>query len=135
MGSAQITEALASLSQSSRILSSLSFAPLAVLPQTVLSSEDAFETHLIRDAAPHELALFEPNDPTNNPVIAVDAFEGPGIEGERWVAAKRAGPKRAGGVVGRPSPLKERRATTASGGGGATDPDRCLRAAKKLLDV
>ncbi|KAJ8294900.1 DNA mismatch repair protein msh6 [Rhodotorula toruloides] len=134
MGSAQITEALASLSQSSRILSSLSFAPLAVLPQTVLSSEDAFETHLIRDAAPHELALFEPNDPTNDPVIAVDAFEGAGIEGERWVAAKRAGPKRAGGVVGRPSPLKERRATTARGGG-ATDPDRCLRAAKKLLDV
>ncbi|KAL7341475.1 hypothetical protein BJY59DRAFT_70716 [Rhodotorula toruloides] len=90
MGSAQITEALASLSQSSRILSSLSFAPLAVLPQTVLSSEDAFETHLIRDAAPHELALFEPNDPTNDPVIAVDAFEGAGIEGERWVCLRAA---------------------------------------------
>ncbi|BGP31667.1 hypothetical protein JCM10296v2_003441 [Rhodotorula toruloides] len=136
MGSTQITDALASLSQSSRVLSSVSFAPLAVLPQAVLSSEDAFETHLIRDAAPHELALFEPNDPTNDPVIAVDAFEGGmGLEaGERWIAAKRAGPKRAGGVVERPSPLKERRATTASGGG-ATDPDRCLRAAKKLLDV
>ncbi|BGP24256.1 hypothetical protein JCM10295v2_003166 [Rhodotorula toruloides] len=133
MGSTQVTEALSSLSQSSRVLSSLSFAPLAILPQTVLSSEDAFETHLIRDAAPHELALFEPNDPTNDPVIAVDAFETRGT-GQGWLAAKRAGPKRAGGTVARPSPLKERRAATANGGA-TTDPDRCLRAAKKLLDV
>lgn len=134
MGSAQIADALASLRQSARVLDHLAFTPRAALPRAVLASDDHFETHLIRDAAPHELALFEPNDPTNDPVIAPDAFDAqhPSSSGERWVAAKRAGPQRAAAARGAggqaPSPLKDRRATD-------PDPDRCLRAAKKLLDV
>ncbi|GAA6001063.1 uncharacterized protein JCM10292_006356 [Rhodotorula paludigena] len=137
MGATYLSDAFASLAQSAAVLESLRFERTAVLPRTVLSSEDFFETHLIRDAAPHELALFEPNAPSSD-VLPLDADEaarlaltGQAVR-EPWMATKRKGPRRAGGAKDRPSPLKERRATQAPAG---TDPDRCLRAATRLLDV
>ncbi|GAA6051784.1 hypothetical protein JCM3770_004970 [Rhodotorula araucariae] len=139
MSAPHLSAAFASLAQSSAALRSFRFEQTAVLPRTVLSSEEFFETHLIRDAAPHELALFEPAAATND-VLPLDADEvaqmglANGQLDDKWMAIKRKGPRRAGGQRDRASPLRERRATQAGHSGGP-DPDRCLRAAQKLLDV
>lgn len=113
-----LSDSLSSLVQSSRLIQSLNFNPTQVFTRAVLSSEQWFETHLIRDAEPHELALFRPTD-----TLRYDAVEQVGEE--RWTATTRKGPERVGAVE-RASPLKGR---------GTDDPERCLRAARKLLDV
>ncbi|BGP47736.1 hypothetical protein JCM10450v2_003601 [Rhodotorula kratochvilovae] len=139
MSAPHLSAAFASLAQSAAALRSFRFEQTAVLPRTVLSSEEFFETHLIRDAAPHELALFEPAAATND-VLPLDADEvaqmglANGQLDDKWMAIKRKGPRRAGVQKDRASPLRERRATQAGHPGGP-DPDRCLRAAQKLLDV
>jgi hypothetical protein len=125
-------DALASLSQSASVLRSLSFSSRAVLPRCVLSPDDWFETHLIRDAAPHEIALFDPN-PASYPVVQLelddplllDAAANSG-EAHRLAVAKRRAPKRANltsnvGVA----------PTTAT----RNEPERCLVTAQKLLGV
>ncbi|GAA5963704.1 hypothetical protein JCM8115_004247 [Rhodotorula mucilaginosa] len=127
-------DALASLSQSASVLRSLSFSSRAVLPRCVLASDDWFETHLIRDAAPHEIALFDPN-PASYPVVQLelddplllDAAANSG-EAHRLAVAKRRAPKRANltstsnvGVA----------PTTAT----RNEPERCLVTAQKLLGV
>jgi len=140
MSTSHLSAAFASLAQSAAALRACRFDQSAVLPRTVLSSEEFFETHLIRDAAPHELALFEPA-PATTDVLPHDADEvaqlglAQGQSEDKWMAIKRKGPRRAGGQKDKASPLKERRVTQAAGGTGGPDPDRCLRAAQKLLDV
>ncbi|GJN88984.1 hypothetical protein Rhopal_001955-T1 [Rhodotorula paludigena] len=137
MGATYLSDAFASLAQSAAVLESLRFERTAVLPRTVLSSEDFFETHLIRDAAPHELALFEPNAPSSD-VLPLDGDEAARLaltgqaDREPWMATKRKGPRRAGGAKDRPSPLKERRATQAPAG---TDPDRTMPRAQDHVDA
>ncbi|GAA6024230.1 hypothetical protein JCM10207_006965 [Rhodosporidiobolus poonsookiae] len=132
-----IHDALRSLQQSSAYLDALPFHSSCILPRAVLCSEDAFEHHLIRDAAPHELALFEPAPATQDFASAgVDAEELLARErgGDKWVANKRKGPTRVS-QRDRASPLKDRRRTTAPGHTAVDEPDRCLRAAMKLLDI
>ncbi|GAA5834766.1 hypothetical protein JCM11251_003658 [Rhodosporidiobolus azoricus] len=138
MTSNYLTDAFRSLAQSTAILNSLTFPSTNILPRAVLSSEDFFETHLIRDAAPHELALFEPNPATSEFAAGQEVEElirhGEGGAGrEKWTAAKRRAPQRVAAKE-RPSPLKERRRQTTAANG-VDEPDRCLRAAKKLLDI
>jgi hypothetical protein len=113
-----LADSLTSLVQSSRLIQSLHFHRSQVFTRAVLASEEWFETHLIRDAEPHELALFRPSD-----MLRYDAVEQVGEE--RWTATTRKVPERVGAVE-RASPLKGR---------GTDDPERCLRAARKLLDV
>ncbi|GAA5901665.1 hypothetical protein JCM6882_006035 [Rhodosporidiobolus microsporus] len=136
MTSAYLTDAFRSLTQSTAVLNSLSFPSTNILPRAVLSSEDFFETHLIRDAAPHELALFEPSPATTDFVGGQEMEELARAEGggEKWTAAKRKAPQRVAAKE-RPSPLKERRRQTTAAAAGVDEPDRCLRAAKKLLDI
>ncbi|GAA6064093.1 hypothetical protein JCM10212_004164, partial [Sporobolomyces blumeae] len=134
--SAQLHEAFASLSRSAAQLSQLSFPVGSILPQTVLSSVASFETHLIRDADPHELALFQPNDANldywastadnNNDLNRVAG----GQDADTWTAAKRQGPRRVETAKDKASPLKD-----LSSKGSTADPDRCLRAAQKLLEI
>lgn len=127
-------DALASLSQSASVLRSLSFSSRAVLPRCVLSPDDWFETHLIRDAAPHEIALFDPN-PASYPVVQLelddplllDAANANNSEAHRLAVAKRRAPKRAN-----LTPNVNVGATTTAT---RNEPERCLLTAQKLLDV
>ncbi|GAA5968883.1 hypothetical protein JCM11641_000766 [Rhodosporidiobolus odoratus] len=139
MSTSYLTDAFRSLSTSTALLNSLPLSSSNILPRTVLSNEDFFETHLIRDAAPHELALFQPNAATS------DFDAGGAVVDEGWLreqqggetgwgVRKRQGPVRVGARE-KASPLKSARRQTQQGGGGVDEPDRCLRAAKKLLDV
>ncbi|GAA5894991.1 hypothetical protein JCM8208_000080 [Rhodotorula glutinis] len=137
MSTPQLSAAFASLAQSAATLRSLRFERSAVLPRAVLGSDELVETHLMRDALPHELALFEPA-PASADVVPHDADEvaqmgllALGHGDDKWMAAKRKGPRRAGGHIDKPSPLKARR----QGGAGGPDADRCLRAAQQLLDI
>lgn len=140
MSTPQLSAAFASLAQSATTLRSLRFERSAVLPRAVLGSDELIETHLMRDALPHELALFEPA-PASADVIPHDADEvaqmgllALGHADDKWMAAKRKGPRRAGAHVDKPSPLQPRRAG-ASGAAAGPDADRCLRAAQQLLDI
>lgn len=117
-----ITDSLTSLVQSGSIIRSLAFKRTEIFSLAVLSPESYFETHLIRDAEPHELTLFRPSDNRYDPTDA--------LEEEMWVATKRKGPERVG-VGERASPLKD----ASNGRKGGEDPERCLKAAKKLLRV
>ena len=129
-----IPDALASLQSSTEILQSINFSQNRSLIRCVLGSEADFETHLIRDAAPHELALFDLQG-SNTTTTRVDPSSDPdqadplqhGVD--QWTATKRGGPARRGGWD-RPSPLTRRPGTTV-----VEDPDRCLRAALRLLEV
>ncbi|GAA6027761.1 hypothetical protein JCM8097_008021 [Rhodosporidiobolus ruineniae] len=131
-----ITGSFLKLADSTAKLSSFTFASSNILPRAVLSPEDYFETHLIRDAAPHELALFEPN-PATSDLAASDeqllALQQQADQNERWVATKRKAPQRVAQKE-RASPLKERRRQTTQPGA-VDEADRCLRAAQKLLDI
>lgn len=111
-----IQDSLDSLLQSASVINALPFKQTQVFTLAVLSPEDWFETHLIRDAEPHELSLFRPAR-YEEQEDKVD---------EKWTATKRPGPERVGGWE-KASPLKEKR--------GNDDPARCLLAAKRLLDV
>ncbi|GAA5883486.1 hypothetical protein JCM3774_003600 [Rhodotorula dairenensis] len=131
-----LVDALASLSQSTGVLRSLTFTSRAVLPRAVLAPDDWFETHLIRDAAPNELALFSPN-PASYPVVQVDVDDplllvGDDPEATRLAVAKRKAPQRAN--------LARDLADSASTGDNGhpaarNQPERCLLTAHKLLDV
>lgn len=132
-GNPYLSEALASLSQSASILRSLSFSSRAVLPRCVLATDDWFETHLIRDAAPNEIALFDPN-PASYPVVQLElddplllAAGDPNSEAHRLAVAKRRAPKRTNLNVDGVTPPTT--ATTRN------QPERCLLTARKLLDV
>lgn len=127
-----IPSALSSLQSSTALLESLQFTHNPSLSLALLAPEASFETHLIRDAAPHELALFQPSSTRYDAPILLDSGDlslggGAGHE-ERWTAAKRASPVRVGGWE-KASPLKERRVQ------GQEDPNRCLKAAERLLDI
>lgn len=129
-----IPDALASLQSSTELLHSIKFSQTRSLTRCVLGSEADFETHLIRDAAPHELALFDlqGTSTTNTRIDASldsDQIEALQNGGDKWTATKRGGPVRRGGWD-RPSPLKRRPGTSV-----AEDPDRCLRAALRLLEI
>lgn len=115
-----INDSLLSIAQSSSIISSLQFHRTEVFTLAVLSPEAWFETHLIRDAEPHELALFRPTDSRYDPIDAQ--------EEEKWVATKRKGPERLGPLE-KASPLKEGNRK------GGDDPERCLQAAQRLLEI
>lgn len=110
-------DSLDSLLASASLISSLPFHRTLSFTHAVLSPEEYFETHLIRDAEPHELSLFRP---------AEERYEVDEGKEDTWIARKRAGPQRVGEWQ-KASPLKERR--------GNDDPARCLLAAKRLLDV
>ncbi|GAA5964094.1 hypothetical protein JCM21900_004506 [Sporobolomyces salmonicolor] len=131
MSSPYLSEALSSLSQSARLLNSLPFHRTQILPITVLSDEDFFESRLIRDAAPHELALFQPNQASGD-YWGTEPDEAAAQDGERWIATKRKAPKWVDVGKDKASPLKERQRAPANP---VDDPDRCLRAAKKLLEI
>lgn len=129
-----IPDALASLQSSTELLHSINFRQTRSLTRCVLGSEADFETHLIRDAAPHELALFDlegSNTTTTRLDVSLDPDQVDAMQvgGDKWTATKRGGPSRRGGWD-RPSPLKRRPGTTIT-----DDPDRCLRAALRLLEV
>jgi hypothetical protein len=129
-----IPDALASLQSSTELLHSINFRQTRSLTRCVLGSEADFETHLIRDAAPHELALFDlegSNTTTTRLDVSLDPDQVDSMQvgGDKWTATKRGGPSRRGGWD-RPSPLKRRPGTTIT-----DDPDRCLRAALRLLEV
>ncbi|ORY88092.1 hypothetical protein BCR35DRAFT_313096 [Leucosporidium creatinivorum] len=124
-----IPAALSSLQSSTALLNSLHFTHSPSLSLALLSPESTFETHLIRDAAPHELALFQPSSTRYDAPILLDSADlSLGHHEERWTAAKRAPPQRVGGWE-KASPLKERRVQ------GQEDPNRCLKAAERLLDI
>ncbi|KAK4049033.1 hypothetical protein OIV83_004394 [Microbotryomycetes sp. JL201] len=127
-----IPDALDSLQRSTAVLSGASFNATRSLTRAVLASEDEFETLLIRDAAPYELALFMPTAETrldSAPLVDVDLSR---IGDERWTATKRQAPRRATtAATAKPSPLKLKRGTAKA----AEDPTRCLTAARKLLEV
>lgn len=121
-----ISESLASIAQSSSLIRSLTFHQTQVFTLAVLSPEAWFETHLIRDAEPHEVSLFRPSDNRYDPIHAQ--------EEEKWVATKRKGPERLGALE-KASPLKEGSAGRKAGGGAADDPERCILAAQRLLEI
>lgn len=125
-----IPAALSSLQSSTALLNSLQITHNPSLSLALLAPEATFETHLIRDAAPHELALFQPSSTQYDAPILLDSgdLSVGGQHEERWTAAKRAAPLRVGGWD-KASPLKERRVQ------GQEDPNRCLKAAEKLLDI
>ncbi|BGP15726.1 hypothetical protein JCM10213_007979 [Rhodosporidiobolus nylandii] len=131
----RLNDAFRSLAHSTAALNALSFSSPNILPRTVLSPDDFFETHLIRDAAPHELALFEPNPATNDFSAGQDPEEllRRQNEDDRWMATKRRAPQRVA-QKDKASPLKQTRNQTTAGHA-VDEPDRCLRAAKKLLDI
>ncbi|GAA5859906.1 hypothetical protein JCM1840_001790 [Sporobolomyces johnsonii] len=131
MSSTYLSDALSSLAQSAQVLDSLPFHRTQILPRTVLSDEDFFESRLIRDAAPHELALFQPNQASGD-YWATEPDEPAAQDGERWIATKRKAPKRVDVGKDKASPLKERQRPPANP---VDDADRCLRAAKKLLEI
>lgn len=122
--------AFSSLQSSTDLLNSLQFTHNPSLSLALLAPEATFETHLIRDAAPHELALFQPSTSRYDAPILLDSADlsTGGHHEERWTAAKRAPPQRVGGWE-KASPLKERRIQ------GQEDPNRCLKAAEKLLGI
>lgn len=124
-----IPAALASLQSSTALLSTLHFHSTNALSAALLAPEAAFETHLIRDAAPHELALFEPASSVQ-PVLLDSADLSRAGDGERWTATKRAQPKQVGGWE-KASPLKQKKGAA----GQQEDPLRCLKAAERLLQV
>lgn len=128
-----IPDSLASLSQSTALISSLSFTRTNTFTRAVLSSEEWFETHLIRDAEPYELALFRPSTTTAgyDPDVGGAGAGGIGAGPDEWTATKRDGPQRVGGFD-KASPLKEKRGGNNSN---AENPERCLKAAKRLLDI
>jgi hypothetical protein len=120
-----LSDSLSSLVQSTSLIKSLPFARTQCFTRAVLSSEEWFETHLIRDAEPYELALFRPAESRYDvpPESSLDRTAGE----ERWTATQRLGPQRAGGWD-KASPLKEKK-------GAGDDPERCLKAAKRLLEI
>ena len=114
MSGSYIASSLASLSESTSLFASIKFDRQCPLSEAVLSSERQFEQSFIRDAEPHELALFEA------PVES--------LPNDEDTAMKRVGPQPVAALnKDRASPLKDRKA--------ADDPQRCLVAARKLLDV
>ncbi|GAA5941945.1 uncharacterized protein JCM15063_004253 [Sporobolomyces koalae] len=129
-----LEQSFASLRRSSDILASLSFPNGAVLPRTVLASTAHFESHLIRDLQPHERGLFRSNKASLDSWAVEDDATSPSA-GDAWTATKRTAPKRI--EMGRnvASPLKDRSLDTNPTARNADDPDRCLRAAQKLLDI
>jgi hypothetical protein len=128
MASAYINDSLTSMRNSSDKISSLPFRRTNVLPQAALAPQSWFEAHLIRDAAPHERALFRATPPRFDTVTA--GRQAGGGKGEEWTATKRVGPRRAAqGSELRASPLKEKRNAPGQ------DPRRALVAASKLLDI
>jgi len=58
MASAYIHDSLTSLLSSSASIAALPFRRTHVLSHAALAPEEWFEAHLIRDAEPHERALF-----------------------------------------------------------------------------
>jgi hypothetical protein len=130
-----LSQSFDSLQRSSTLLASLSFPNAAVLPRTVLSSVGQFETAALREVEPHENGLFLPNRPNIDAWIQADD-DGILTENEKWTATKRKAPKRAELGKERPSPLKDRQNKPGQVGAQTKDdPDRCLRAAQKLLEV
>ncbi|KDE05179.1 hypothetical protein MVLG_04421 [Microbotryum lychnidis-dioicae p1A1 Lamole] len=142
--STYLAESLNSIARSSALIDALSFRRDQAMPRAILATEKQFEAYMIRDAEPYELALFRPTlesryDALDGDLIDEDdagtAFGASGGAGsvlgaeEKWTATKRGGPQRAN-MFEKASPLKERKGTAA-----AEDPDRCLRAALKLLSI
>ncbi|SCV67805.1 BQ2448_5416 [Microbotryum intermedium] len=141
--STYLAESLNSIARSSALIDALTFRRTRAFSRAILATEEQFEAHMIRDAEPYELALFRPtlesrydaldgglmDDDAEN-VFGASSGAGAVVGGEeKWTAAKRGGPQRAG-AWDKASPLKERKGTAA-----AEDPDRCLRAALKLLSI
>lgn len=124
-----ISDSLSSLVSSSALISSLPFRRTQVFSTAVLAPEDWFEHALLRDSEPHENALFGPAEAKFDPAEEREA--GGAGAGDRWVAAKRKGPRRAAGGGEVASPLKER----SNVGGKGQDSGRLLGAAEKLLAV
>lgn len=120
MSSTYVLDSLTSMRQSSLVIAALPFHRQRAFAHAALASEDYFESNLIRDAEPHELALFSTKHARVDPSDAAGE--------DRWTATKRLGPRRA---IGRDkaSPLKERRTATVA------DPARAIRAAQKLLEI
>ncbi|GAA6013530.1 hypothetical protein JCM11491_006111 [Sporobolomyces phaffii] len=118
-----------SLQRSSALLASLSFPNAAVLPRTVLASVGQFETTALREVQPHENGLFHANRPTIDTWVQQEE-DGLLLDSDKWTATKRRAPKRVEISKDKPSPLEDHAAAQ-----GKDDPERCLRAAQKLLEV
>lgn len=126
-----LDQAFRSLQRSSELLDNLEFANGAVLPRTVLSGLGQFETTALREVLPHENGLFQSNKPTLD--SWTDETEGTLDDGDKWTATKRRAPKRIEVGKEKASPLKDRQNKPAAQS--KEDPDRCLRAAQKLLEI
>lgn len=127
--------ALESALDSSRRIRSLQFASRTAFARAALEPAESFESRLIRDGEPYELALFAANNSSAGRYgtsaradageLTANDFEPEG----RWTATKRAGPRRAA-LPPRASPLKGR-----AGASSSDDPERCLNAAARLVDA
>ncbi|KAL8290237.1 hypothetical protein RQP46_003176 [Phenoliferia psychrophenolica] len=122
MSSNYLLDSLSSMRQSSALIASLPFRETRAFAYGALASTGEFEQRCLRDAEPHELALFTTTETKFDPATASGVREG-------WTATKRPAPKRAMGNRAQASPFKERR------GIGNVDPARALRAAQKLLEI
>lgn len=122
-----LAAALKNVQDATTFINNLPFTRSNRLSAAALASEAQFEQLYLRDAEDHEIALFrsEPNENRYDPVD--QATMDPRLD-SRWTATKRIGPRRVG-VLDKASPLKERNPDRTD------DPARCLRAARKLLDV
>lgn len=114
------------MQQSANFIAALPFKRTQSFARAALMPDAQFESLLIRDAEPYELALFRPTDLAATRYDATLDQDPAGDD--RWTATKHPAPRRAIGKD-KASPLKERR------GAPGVDPARALRAAQKLLEV
>ncbi|BGP55103.1 hypothetical protein JCM8202v2_002698 [Rhodotorula sphaerocarpa] len=141
MATPYLADTLASLQQSAGVLRSLSFSSRATLPNCVLAPDDWFETHLIRDAATVEQALFAPN-PASYPVVQLEPDDPllaapDDYEANRLAVARRNAPKRAKVAQ---TALREQAPTPGRGSGGISgarpvDPERTMPRAQEHVQA
>lgn len=121
-------DALDRLAASSSKLADLPFRNTTSFSRAVL--EPRLLLDLIREAEPHELALFQQASNGTASAFVAEQLErlrlGRSVNG-RWDLPKRVGPLRRS-APDRPSPLKRRAVDQ-------DDPERYLQAASKLLSV
>ena len=110
--------------QATDYIHALPFVRSNRLASAALATEQQFESHHLRDADDHEIALFR-DEPNENKYDQLNhATMDPRLD-SRWTATKRIGPRRVG-IVEKASPLKQKM---------KDEPQRCLHAARKLLDI
>ncbi|KAM0746351.1 hypothetical protein T439DRAFT_384095 [Meredithblackwellia eburnea MCA 4105] len=128
MSSAYLVGCTSSMVQSAKVIESLQFTRRQFFTTAVLFHDDIFEQLQIRDAEPHELALFSTNSNSNH-----DSHSYDDDDDRAWTAARRPPPARAVNNFDRPSPIKrqlQHGRTPAK-----SNPDRAIKAVQKLLGV